>query len=362
MVAGEAVILDLYLAGHVLRRMLVVFAALLALFALVTFIGELGAAAADYDFTVMAKFALLRLPGFATALFPMALLLGAVLGLGQLAATSELSAMRAAGRSLPRIAATVLLAGAPLAAAAVMVGEVVAPQTERMAERVRAAALHREVRGSGEKIWLRDGMQFVRIGEVLPDNSLREIKAFTVSESDGARMLDNVVHAARAVHHAGHWQLQDATRTTLTAGGAPHTTRHATLPWAFSPPPGIFTAWQTRPAQLPLLDLHRHIRHLRHNGQRTAEFELAWWNKLLLPATAAVMLFLAIPCVFTHPRSAAVERGMLSGTLAALAFYIAGRGFGYAVLLYGVPPVVGALAPAAVFLGAALWWMRRVSA
>jgi len=137
------VILELYLAGHVLRRMLAVFAALLALFALVTFIGELGAAAADYDFMVMARFALLSLPGFATALFPMALLLGAVLGLGQLAATSELSAMRAAGRSLPRITATVLLAGAPLAAAAVMVGEVVAPQTERLAERVRAAALHR---------------------------------------------------------------------------------------------------------------------------------------------------------------------------------------------------------------------------
>ncbi|MDD9816145.1 MAG: LPS export ABC transporter permease LptG [Gammaproteobacteria bacterium] len=357
---GEAVILDLYLAGHVLRRMLMVFAALLALFALVTFIGELGAAAADYDFTVMARFALLSLPGFATALFPMALLLGAVLGLGQLAATSELSAMRAAGRSLPRITFTVLLAGAPLAAAAVMVGEVVAPQTERLAERVRAAALHREVRGSGEKIWLRDGNQFVHIGEVLPDNSLREIKVFTITGAGGARALSHVVHAARAVHHAGGWQLQDATRTVVTS--APQTTRHAMLPWAFSPPPGVFTAWQTRPAQLPLLDLHRHIRHLRDNGQRTAAFELAWWNKLLLPATAAVMLFLAIPCVFTHPRSAAVERGMLSGTLAALAFYIAGRGFGYAVLLYSLPPAIGALAPAAVFLGAALWWMRRVSA
>jgi len=357
------VILELYLAGHVLRRMLAVFAALLALFALVTFIGELGAAAADYDFMVMARFALLSLPGFATALFPMALLLGAVLGLGQLAATSELSAMRAAGRSLPRITATVLLAGAPLAAAAVMVGEVVAPQTERLAERVRAAALHREVRGNGEAIWLRDGMQFVHIGEVLPDNSLREVKVFTISGGGGARALSHVVHAARAVHHAGNWQLQEATRTALGAlGGAPQTTRHAMLPWTFSPPPHLFTAWQTRPAQLPLPDLHRHIRHLRDNGQRTAEFELAWWSKLLLPATAAVMLFLAIPCVFTHPRSAAVERGMLSGTLTALVFYIAGRGFGYAVLLYGLPPAIGALAPAAVFLGAALWWMRRVSA
>jgi lipopolysaccharide export LptBFGC system permease protein LptF len=43
-----------------------------------------------------------------------------------------------------------------------------------------------------------------------------------------------------------------------------------------------------------------------------------------------------------------------------LGFYVTNKAFGYIVLVYGVPPLAGALVPMNVFLIAALVMYRRV--
>jgi hypothetical protein len=76
-------------------------------------------------------FMALSLPRYAYQVFPIATLIGALIGLGALASRSELVAMRAAGFSVARIIRAGLLGGVLLAALAVVVGEVIAPVAEQ---------------------------------------------------------------------------------------------------------------------------------------------------------------------------------------------------------------------------------------
>ena len=93
---------------------------------------------------------------------PFAALIGALIGLGRLAATSELTVMRAAGVSMFRMAAMALKPALLFAAVGFSIGEFVAPHTEQLAMSYRALAQRSESAVAGRfGAWNRDGNTFV---------------------------------------------------------------------------------------------------------------------------------------------------------------------------------------------------------
>jgi lipopolysaccharide export LptBFGC system permease protein LptF len=85
-------------------------------------------------------FVLLNLPQQMYETMPIAVMIGALLGLGSLARGSELTVMRAAGISVWRIAGSVCMAGVLLVFLAVLCGEFIAPPLQAMAKQQKLLA------------------------------------------------------------------------------------------------------------------------------------------------------------------------------------------------------------------------------
>ena len=97
-------------------------------------------------------------------MLPMAVLLGALLGLGSLANHSELVAMRAAGVSMRRLAMAVLVTGVILSLIALVLGEYIGPPVEHYARKFRTEAkLGRTGIATGTNAWMRDGDTIMNI-------------------------------------------------------------------------------------------------------------------------------------------------------------------------------------------------------
>ena len=94
----------------------------------------------DYDIISAAYFVLLKMPVEISLFFPMAALIGALIGLGTLASSSELVVMQAAGLSKFRISLSVLKTAIPMVVAVMLLGEFVAPQTDKEAYFMRDQA------------------------------------------------------------------------------------------------------------------------------------------------------------------------------------------------------------------------------
>ena len=109
---GESVtILDRYIARIVVNTTLMVLLVLGALLAFVDFVGEIGEVGkGQYDLFDAIYYVILALPKRIYELFPTAVLLGSLLGLGALASNSELTVMRASGVSIRRFVRSVLQA------------------------------------------------------------------------------------------------------------------------------------------------------------------------------------------------------------------------------------------------------------
>ena len=353
-------ILDLYIGRILLNHIAIVIVVLLGLFTFVTFIDELGSMdRGRYGIFQVLQFVILSIPKTLYEVFPMAALIGSILGLSVLAKDSELVVMRAAGISIRRLVFSVLKVGLIMAMLAVVIGELVSPFTETKAQRIKAES----VSGSGIRqksdfgLWMRDDNTYVNIEEVLPDLTLLKIKIFEFDSNNYLRFLS---YADKGRYSQNRWMLQDLKRTMINDDGSASDTVTAAF-WSTAVNPRILEVFMIQPDQLSIWQLSRYIDHLKLNKQETNNYELVYWAKIVTPFATAVMLILAVPFVFKQARSGTLGRSLFTGIMVGLAFFILNKAFSYFVLLFNIPPFLGASIPTLIVCFLSVFMIRRVN-
>lgn len=350
-------ILDRYLAGAVIGGTVITLAVLLPLLAVFILADEMDQVGTNnYRLVDALAFVALTLPRYAYQVFPIATLIGALVGLGQLAGRSELVAMRAAGVSIGRIVLGAQSGGLLLAVAAVLLGELVAPPAEQRALALRSTAQTGEVVQMTESgFWARDGDAFVNIRGIEPGARLRDI---TIYELDGT-WLASATHAREARYRDGVWVLQGIERSRISAAGI-RVEQIDTATWTSLLSPQLLKVIVVEPQVLPVWGLYRYVRYLQRTGQDAGPYEVAFWNKIVQPILILAMIFIAIPVLLASARSSGIGAKIFIGILIGIAFYLVSRTFSYLALLYEMSPALAAIAPPLLFVLGALWVLRRV--
>jgi lipopolysaccharide export system permease protein len=309
-----------------------------------------------YRFADAFWFVLLSMPRYTYQVFPIATLIGALVGLGALASGSELVAMRAAGVSIGRIVLGAMLGGALLAFGAVLVGEGVAPPAEQ-----RALALRQQAQSGADLevttggLWAREGDTFVSIRDLRPGADLHDISIY---ETRGTELL-SATHAQSAVFRDGVWVLKDIERSLISREGVT-VERMEESDWTSLLRPSLLKVIVVEPHALSVLGLYRYIEFMRSSGQEAGRYEVALWGKLVQPILILAMIFIAIPVLLGSARTTGTGVKVFAGIVIGIAFYLVSRSFTFLSLLFGLSPVVAALAPPLLFVGAALLVLRRV--
>jgi lipopolysaccharide export system permease protein len=292
-------------------------------------------------------------------MFPMAALIGSILGLSVLARDSELIVMRAAGVSILRIVGSVLKVGVGLALIAMVMGEVVSPYTETRALEVRNDAMQGRIAQQEEfGVWLRDDNTYVNIGEVLPDLTLLRVKIFEFDNKNFLRFLSAAEQGEYQLE-SRRWLLKGLKRTMINEESSAADKVNAAY-WSTVVNPEILRVFMIQPDQLSIWQLTKYIDHLKTNKQETNNFELAYWSKLVTPFATAVMLILAVPFVFKEARSGSLGRSLFSGIMIGLGFFILNKAFTFFVPLFSIPPAIGAIFPTALVCLLSYFMIRRI--
>mgnify|MGYP000226897725 CR=1 FL=1 len=357
--AGGVVIvslLDRYIGRRLIFGTLLVMGVLLALFMFVVVVDVLpDYGRGTFGLYELVRYVALSQPRKIYELFPVAVLVGVLLGLSTLAVSSELIAMRAAGVSRLRIVGAALKTGVVFVLAAIAIGEFVVPRAETLAQTGRAQALATGFQKGGAGVWLRDGAAFVNLVEVLPDLSLLGVSIFEFAPD---AQLRTHTTARRAVYVGDGWRLENARQSKIDAEAV--TVQDVTeFRWQATLTPDVVAVFAVRPEALSMQQLVHYIQHLRANGQETARYSLTLWQKLLMPFATAIMVLLATPFVFKPVRSGGLAQRIFVGILLGLAFVVVHRSLGYLAVIYGVAPFVAAAVPLLLFFALAVALLRR---
>lgn len=355
-------LLSRYLAREIYASVALVFAALLMLFSFLDLIHELGAMGhGNYRLGYVLLFVLLTIPGHVYELFPVAVLIGTIVALVQMAAHSELTVFRASGASLVQMAQALFKAGLPLVILSLLCGELLAPPSERLAQELRLKAQNAEVtvKEFRSGVWVKDEHSFVNAKNMLPDTSLLNVSIYEFN--DGYHLL-----AVTAAKHAvfekdGLWQLEGVVQTRFDGKGTT-VNNSDRLEWHSSITPGLLSVLLVVPEQMSAWSLYQYTEYLRDNRQKTTRYEIAMWNKLVYPFAVLVMMLLALPFAAHHRRAGGVSAKIFAGIILGLTFHFIGRLFANLGALNEWQPMLSATAMTWAFLLLAtgmLWWTER---
>ena len=333
-----------YLFRSIIGTILLVLAVLIGLAAFIEFVTQLDdIGIGSYGILQALIYTLFKMPNYASQMLPMAVLLGALLGLGGLANHGELIILRAAGVSLNRLAGSVLWTGLMISLFALLLGSFVGPPLDNFARQFRAEAKHAgEAVSTGRSAWIRDGNSFLNVSRLTDDYRLGGIYIYRLDD-DGK--LTSIARADSAgVDDAQQWVLSNLSESIFGPEGvqtssARRTTQQNNLS------KDLIALTVVRPDSLASHELFRYVRFLRGNELDAQRYEVAFWSRIAAAAAVAPMCVLALPFVFGRMRSSGSGARMVIGLLVGLAYFLISRALADGGQVYELDPLLIAWLP-----------------
>ncbi|CAG0903429.1 unnamed protein product [Cyprideis torosa] len=273
-----------------------------------------------------------------------------------MAASSEITAMRAAGYSIRSIVITTLKLGFVLALTAFALGEWVAPKSEAYAQNFKVRMLQKQVAISSEGTWLKNGNQYLAIDKIWSEKKIDGISIYEVAPEQGG--FSRIIKAESAHNEGEGWWLNNVTERIMSTDKVT-VKNHLKLDAAELLPENMLELAQVNPEQLTALELARFIEHQSENQLSTERFELEYWKHFTTPLSTLVMLILAAPLVFGFQRNAGAGQRIFIGILIGIAYLLLDQIISRTGLVYGLSPLLSAALPLLLFSLAGLFMLNR---
>ncbi len=351
-------LIDKYVTKTILASISLVLAMLTGLQLFILFVNQLGdLGKADYGVLQALKFILLGMPYQVYLFFPMASLLGCLIGLGMMANHRELVVMRAAGMSIAQITMVVLRIALVLVMLVTLLGELLLPKLVLWANEYKMQMLTAEdTLRTSKGIWLRQRYDFIAISSVSArGDELTDVQQLHFNH---AYQLTSIRHIARIHFTEGKWIAENIDETQLD-NEATHVVHHEQIIWPIHLKPRVLRMGSNEPDEMTFQELSQFLRAQRKNHQLMRHYQLGYWQRLVQPFTTLVMMLLAIPFIFGPLRSSTMGSKLLLGATIGFGFYIMNRFLGSLSQIYQFSSLAAALMPTLLFALLGLYLMRR---
>lgn len=345
-------IITRYMLKEITVSVTLIMLGLIAMFSFFDLIQELESLGrGSYGLSKVLLFVILSAPGHIYEIMPVAVLVGCMYSIGQLARHSELIILRVSGISSTGIALSLLKIGLIFTLFTFFVGELITPLSEKMAQRMRIQATDSViVQDFKSGLWVKDGNSFVNIEEILPDSTLLNVHIY---EFDKEFRLKTNSHAKSGQFADDQWNLKQVTQTHFNKD-TNEIKQLETATWRSLIRPELLNVLLVLPEKMSAWNLYSYIKHLSINKQRTTRYEMALWSKLVYPLACMVMIMLALPFGFIQQRATGASTKIFIGIMLGVLYQILNRTFIHLGVLNDWAPLFSAVTPTVLFLMAGL--------
>jgi lipopolysaccharide export system permease protein len=313
------------LGNYILRTVLahtgLVTLALAALGALFLFIGQQNdIGVGSYNSSQAMMFVALNLPGYLVQLLPVAALIGALLGLGNLARGSELVVMRASGITTLTFCRWLGVAGILLAVVMFLVGEFVAPPLGKYARQMKVFNKFNEFSFAGSGgAWVRDGDTVISVEQQSASAKFGGVQI--IRFAPGRKLLSVGRAETASVGDDNLWELHDLTETRFGETGTA-AVKQASEAVRTSLSPEFLGLAVAEPDAMGLRELLAYSDHLASNDLDHARFDIAFWSRVARLAALILVVILALPFALGPLRSSGQGARTVVGILIGAGFIV----------------------------------------
>lgn len=322
----------------------------------------------------------LLIPNHLYELLPISVLIGTIFVMARLAKSSEYTILRTSGLDPWRALKLLLSLGAVFVAISFLIGDYLAPLSEKAAQLLKARYQGTVTIGQ-TGAWLKEKQAYnsyvANVKAISPKNEMVGIQIF---EFDNKGLVVSKTQAASGTFSEDDsWVLKNVSRVEFSlptssdtaavpAGSATKTAGVnrsvlGSYRWPTEITQEMVSVALLKPERMGTIDLFNYIRHLDANGQTAQRYEIEFWKKVFYPLSCLVMVILALPFAYLHFRSGGIAGYVFMGVMIGISFFLLNNVFGYIGNLQNWQPWFAAAAPGLLYmtisLGAFGWLVLR---
>jgi lipopolysaccharide export system permease protein len=344
--------------GEVLNAVAFVSLGFLSLFFFFDFVEEIQSverySANGYGVVNALTFVALLLPSHLYELLPITVLIGTIFVMARFAQSSEYTILRTSGLGPGRALTTLLTLGLGFVLLTFVIGDYVAPVSDRTAQLLKAR-YQGQITVGQTGAWLKEKQSYaqyaVNVGALGSDGRMRAVRIF---EFDNQGFLRSMVQAQAAEFGANDaWNLDQVQRTEFPARDADSAKidrqQIDNLRWPNQISAEMVAAALLKPERMSTIDLFEYIGHLDANAQNAQRYEIEFWKKVFYPLSCLVMVVLALPFAYLHFRSGGIASYVFGGVMAGISFFLLNNVFGYVGNLQNWQPWLTAALPGLIY-------------
>ena len=345
-----------YVLGRFARNFLLCMATVVTIYLVVDFFEKLRKFLKyDADLSLILSFFLYRIPEITFLLAPLGALMAAILTVGGLNRTREITAMRSCGFSFYQIAVPFFAFGLFVSAICFSLTAVFIPLGNLQAQYVESVLIKHKpeaLLSAPDRLWLRVGQaQLMRIDSVKQDGRhVAGVHHYTLSESF---RLSEIVEATQGLFVQGKWRMENVVQRQVLDDGRVAMTEQAYRTMALPLIPEDFQNWLSQnPKNMTLYRLNEYIERITEDGHNPQRYLTDYWARVAYSVVPLVMTLLGISISLRGSgiRSAGVAKGV-GQTLAIGFLFWAAHSVGVVLGQNGaVMPVIGSWIATMMFL------------
>lgn len=290
-------ILFTYLCGEFAKVFGMCFAGLMTIYLVIDFFEKLRRFMKfDAQLFDVLHYFILRTPHITFQIAPLAVLMATLLSLGMLSRNREITAMRACGVSLMRIAAPFLVFGTLVSALLLVLSWVIIPSATASAENVRNVDIEKKpiLAMKADRPWMQiRGQSLMNVDMVAPGGHvLRGIRVYQLSQDF---RLTGITEAQQAAYGADGWRLQEGIERRFLPDGSVASRNFHEQPLALSQVPQDFERWLSVESELLTLhDLRAYIQRLQRDGYGFARLLTDYHARIAFPLVSLIMVCVGV--------------------------------------------------------------------
>jgi len=355
-------ILDRHVTREFLRLFGLIVVSLLLLALMVDFFGKIRYFMSNHaPVGLVAAHFFYMIPMIVAQTLPAAVLLATLMTFGAMSRHSEITAIKAGGISLYRLALPVILLSVVIGAASFFISEWIMPYTNTRAETIRLVEVPRKENVPAfkqDQIWYRgkDGVYNFRFFEPRT-NTLRGISIYYLTPDFH---LWKRIDAEKAEWKEGTWVFTKLLISRFDQGGFP------ALEWvprrvvAIPERPEDFKIVQKDTEQMGFFELRDYVRKLRSEGFDATRYVVDMYGKVAFSLVTVLLAFIGISFSLREERGGGVSRSIGLAIVIGFSYWLV-HAFSLSLGRAGtLPPLLAAWLADILFLAAAAALFSRI--
>jgi len=355
-------ILDRYILKEFFRFLIMILSLFISLFIIIDFFERLKLFISNHaSVSQMFSFIIYQIPMIVSLTLPAAVLIATLIALSTLSRNSEITAMKANGISLYRIAFPIFFASCAISIGLFFFSEWVTPIANQKADHIKYVEIKKqEARGSfkQEQIWYRGKHSIYNFNLYNQKTGLIQGVSLYFMTPDFQPKMQII--AEKAIWQGQNWLGYNVQVITLSEEGLPSIQKVNRMTLPIQETPLEFEAVQMSPDKMGFFELRKYIKKLISEENDVTPYLADLHAKIAFAFVTLILTMIGVIFSVHSERSGGVARSIGMGIIIGFSYWIV-HAFAVSFGRSGtVHPILAAWFANALFLAVGLVFVRKI--